>query len=100
MNSKFVFVFLLLLLSGLPTILLAQGQQGKLAAKPLFRDPIYDGAADPIVIWNPQVKKWWMFYTNRRANQTELPGVSWVFGTPIGIAESADSANWKYLGMA
>jgi hypothetical protein len=54
MNSKFLLVFLLLLLSGLPTILLAQQQQGKLAAKPLFRDPVYDGAADPTVIWNQQ----------------------------------------------
>lgn len=74
--------------------------EGVIAPKPVFRDPVYDGAADPIVIWNPQVKKWWMFYTNRRANQTQLPGVSWVFGTPIGIAESADGANWNYLGTA
>lgn len=75
-------------------------KDGVVAPKPVFRDPVYDGAADPIVIWNPQVSKWWMFYTNRRANQTELPGVSWVFGTPIGIEESADGANWKYLGTA
>lgn len=75
-------------------------KDGVLAPKPVFRDPIYDGAADPIVIWNPQVSKWWMFYTNRRANQTQLPGVSWVHGTPIGIAESADGANWTYLGNA
>ena len=73
---------------------------GVLAPKPVFRDPVYDGAADPVVIWNPQAKKWWMFYTNRRANMTGLPGVSWVFGTPIGMAESADGANWKYLGTA
>ena len=65
---------------------------GVLAPKPVFRDPVYDGAADPIVIWNPLASKWWMFYTNRRATMTNLPGVSWVFGTPIGIAESADGA--------
>jgi len=75
-------------------------KDGVVAPKPVFRDPIYDGAADPIVIWNPHVSKWWMFYTNRRANQTQLPGVSWVFGTPIGIAESPDGANWNYLGTA
>lgn len=35
---------------------------------PLFRDPIHDGAADPMVIYNEQEKAWYMFYTNRRAN--------------------------------
>jgi len=75
--------------------------QGILANKPLYRDPVYDGAADPVVVWNPKVKRWWMFYTNRRANVPNLSGVAWVHGTPIGIAESADNgANWKYLGNA
>ena len=62
----------------------------KIAAKPLFRDPVYDGAADPTIIWNQKEKKWFMFYTNRRANAKGLDGVSWVHGTRIGIAESAD----------
>jgi hypothetical protein len=76
---------------------------GRIAAKPLFRDPVYDGAADPVVIWNRHEKKWFMFYTNRRAKapQTETPGVTWVHGTPIGIAESSDGgATWSYRGMA
>jgi hypothetical protein len=74
---------------------------GLVAAKPLYRDPVYDGAADPTVIWNPLVKRWWMFYTNRRANVPGLSGVTWVHGTPIGIAESADGgAHWKYVGTA
>jgi hypothetical protein len=74
---------------------------GRIAAKPLFRDPIHDGAADPVVIWNPHVKRWWMFYTNRRANVTNAPGVSWVHGTRLGIAESADGgATWHYKGTA
>ena len=25
---------------------------------PLFRDPVYDGAADPAVIWNPMEKSY------------------------------------------
>jgi hypothetical protein len=42
-----------------------------------------------------------MFYTNRRANVPELAGVSWVHGTPIGIAESTDAgAIWTYRGTA
>lgn len=39
------------------------------AAAPLYRDPITDGAADPVLIWNRQEKTWWMLYTQRRANQ-------------------------------
>src|SRR5262245_20394391 len=74
---------------------------GKVAAKPLFRDPIYDGAADPLVIWNRAEKKWFMLYTNRRANAPGLKGVSWVHGTRIGIAESTDEgATWTYRGVA
>ena len=72
-------------------------KNAKQAAKPLFRDPVYDGAADPTIIWNNKEKKWFMFYTNRRANATGLDGVTWVHGTRIGIAESSDGgATWKY----
>lgn len=76
--------------------------EGKLAPKPLYRDPVYDGAADPTIIWNRAEKKWFMFYTNRRANLTNgVTGVEWVHGTRIGIAESADGgATWKYRGTA
>jgi beta-xylosidase len=69
------------------------------APKPLFRDPIYDGAADPSLIYNRATKKWLMFYTNRRASQPNLPAVTWLHGTRIGIAESADGGNtWTYDG--
>jgi hypothetical protein len=70
------------------------------AAVPLFRDPIHDGAADPVVVWNRAKKTWWMLYTNRRAD-LEGNGVEWVHGTHIGIAESADGgAHWKYVSEA
>jgi sucrose-6-phosphate hydrolase SacC (GH32 family) len=75
-------------------------RQGKVAAKPLFRDPVHDGAADPIVIWNRRERKWFMLYTNRRANVATATGVTWVHGTRIGIAESTDGgATWKYRGV-
>lgn len=75
--------------------------KGSIAPRPLYRDPVYDGAADPVVIWNRENAKWFMFYTNRRANVPDLPGVSWVHGTPIGIAESEDNgATWTYVGQA
>jgi hypothetical protein len=73
----------------------------RIAAKPLFRDPIYDGAADPTIIWNSHDQKWYMLYTVRRANVAGLNGVAWVHGTPLGIATSADGgATWQYLGTA
>lgn len=76
-------------------------KKGKIAAKPLYRDPVYDGAADPVIIWNSKLKKWWMFYTNRRASAEGESGVTWVHGTRIGIAESSDGgASWKYLDTA
>ncbi|MBN2163488.1 MAG: family 43 glycosylhydrolase [Pontiellaceae bacterium] len=72
--------------------------QEKAADKPLFRDPVFDGAADPVVIWNEPAKKWFMYYTNRRATLENADGVDWVHGTAIGIAESDDGASWKYRG--
>lgn len=79
----------------------ASSARGKVAPKPLFRDPVYDGAADPVVVWNRRERKWFMLYTNRRAKATDAPGVEWVHGTRIGVAESADGgATWKYRGTA
>ncbi len=69
------------------------------APKPLFSDPVYDGAADPVVVYNKQKKSWWMFYTNRRANIQDST-VGWVHGTRIGIAESKDGSTWKYKDTA
>ncbi|TWT97857.1 Alpha-galactosidase A precursor [Botrimarina colliarenosi] len=77
----------------------ASAELGTIAAKPLYTDPVFDGAADPVVVWNPHRERWWMYFTNRRANQPDLPGVSWVHGTPIGIAESDDGgATWTRVG--
>src|SRR3990170_335634 len=74
-----IFTFSILFISCVQEI----GKTGKIASKPLFRDPIYDGAADPVVIWNQKEKKWFMFYTNRRANVKDLIGVTWVHGSNI-----------------
>ncbi len=68
------------------------------AKAPLFRDPIYDGAADPVMVWNREEKSWWMLYTQRRAN-VETPGVSYCYGNDIGIASSKDNGQtWAYRG--
>jgi beta-xylosidase len=76
-------------------------KRGVLTSRPIFRDPVHDGAADPSIIWNKARKEWWMFYTNRRADMaSEGKDVSWVHGTRIGIAVSKDGARWKYKGVA
>lgn len=86
----------LFLVTGRPA---ASAKLGEIASKPLYVDPVYDGAADPVVLWNPHRGKWWMYFTNRRANRPGMPGVSWVHGTPIGVAESDDGgATWKRVG--
>lgn len=64
---------------------------------PLFRDPIYDGATDPVVVWNKEERCWWMFYTQRRSSCITI-GVSNIHGTKIGIACSKDGNKWLYRG--
>ena len=77
-------------------------QDPKAPPAPLYRDPVFDGAADPSLIWNDQERAWWMFYTNRRANAPDAQdGVRWCHGTDIGIASSADGGlTWTHRGTA
>ncbi len=73
--------------------------QKNIAPKPLFDDPVYHGAADPVIIYNKQKKQWWMLYTNRRA-AIEDSTVQWVHGTRIGIASSKNGKTWRYADTA
>ena len=101
MRLRLFFSFLLLAGWLLPSAATAQKPAGKPAPHPLYRDPVYDGAADPVVVWNKRAKKWWIFYTNRRATDTAATGVTWVHGTRIGIAESSDGGTtWTYRDTA
>ncbi len=72
------------------------------APKPLFRDPVHDGAADPSTVYDPKTREWVMFYTNRRADlpMDDAKDVRWVHGTAIGTARSKDGAHWRYGGVA
>jgi len=86
---------------GTPDFGTPQADRGHVAAKPLYRDPVFDGAADPVVIYSGSYGRWYMFYTNRRAKAEGTTGVEWVHGTRIGMAESLDSgATWRYAGEA
>ncbi len=68
------------------------------APAPLFRDPVYDGAADPVVFWNRHERQWWMFYTQRRANENTAD-VAYCYGNSVGIASTDDHGkSWVYRG--
>lgn len=70
------------------------------APAPLFRDPVFDGAADPTVIWDSRQHAWLIFYTARRA-RLDLNGVAYCYGTAIGMAASFDyGKTWTYKGTA
>ncbi len=56
---------------------------------PPYRDPVFDGVADPVLIWNPQSKAWWMVYTPPWA-ELNLRGRAWMHGTEIGMVASCD----------
>ncbi|MDT3316488.1 hypothetical protein Q9S71_06590 [Microbacterium sp. KSW4-11] len=64
----------------------------------VYRDPVYDGATDPLVVIAAP-GDWWMFYTQRRATHPDPgPGVAWVHGSRIGVARSTDGIRWSYAG--
>lgn len=93
-------LFLLLLLPLLNLEAVAQKGDTTMhkAPAPLYRDPIYDGAADPVLIWNRVEKAWWMLYSARRANQP-TQDVAAYYGTRIGVASSSDhGATWIFRG--
>lgn len=64
-----------------------------------YRDPIWDGPTDPILVPDHLTGEWVLFYTQRRATAPGLSGVEWVHGTAIGVARSSDGgATWRYQG--
>ncbi len=71
------------------------------APAPLYDDPVWHGASDPVVVWMPGKGgqgEYWMYYTQRRATLENPHGVDWVHGSTIGIATSPDGLHWKYAG--
>jgi hypothetical protein len=84
------------------TLALLAAAPGTVAPKPLYRDPVYDGAADPAIVRDRAKRDWVMFYTNRRASLklADPKDVSWFHATAIGVARSKDGATWRYAGVA
>jgi hypothetical protein len=104
-NRYHVPLFIVLLFAGLAAACgqgPVKGANPRTPPAPLYRDPVFDGAADPSLIWNDQERAWWIFYTNRRANAPDAQdGVRWCHGTDIGIASSTDGGlTWTYRGTA
>jgi hypothetical protein len=98
-TAKLIGFFTFLILSA--TVAIAQPQADSIKYQPpspLYRDPIFDGAADPVLVYNKAKKEWVMLYTQRRAN-VQSPGVAFCYGTAIGVATSADNGHsWVYKG--
>jgi hypothetical protein len=79
----------------------AEPRAGNLVPRPLYRDPPFDAPTDPVFNYNAETHRWLVYYTQRRATAADAPGVLWIHGTRIGMAESTDGgATWKYIGLA
>ena len=66
---------------------------------PIYRDALWEGASDPVLVDREGTGEWWMFYTQRRA-LLEGDGVEWVHGSRIAVAVSLDrGATWRYRGV-
>lgn len=64
---------------------------------PMFNDPIYNGAADPVIFWNRGEKQWWIVYT-QRMHSAPGPGTTPIHGSKLGVASSPDGHDWLYRG--
>lgn len=71
----------------------------EIAKAQMFDDPIWHGAADPTPIWNAAEKKWFIYYTQRRAALSPSERVEYCHGSAVGIATSTDGVEWKYEGI-
>ena len=90
LNFRVFILFIVLITCNIS--LIAQQLDLNIADAPLFRGLIFDGSADPMIIYNknnaadPMVihnkndSAWYIFYTNRRA-KVNTNGANWVYET-------------------
>lgn len=64
---------------------------GAVAPKPLFRDPVYDGAADPIVVWNRRKGRCEGSFVFDWKGRTWIVVATWK---TISIYHNTDQLNW------
>ncbi len=97
MKMKLIFVLgIFVALVGISRAETAAAPAGKIAARPLYRDPVFDHPTDPVFTYNSESHRWLMYYTQRRGD-----GIPLIHGTKIGIAASeVVGASWKYIGTA
>jgi hypothetical protein len=93
-------ILVVILLSTLGPALGAQTLEVEKAPAPLYRDLVFDGAADPAIIYNRDRNAWFIFYTQRRAN-IAVQGLADCYGNAIGMAVSETAGRtWYYAGTA
>jgi len=99
--QKFILIFTVMILACLSFSGCQEANADYTPKAPLFRDPVYDGASDPTIIFNRQEKNWWIFYTGRRANIADTSDTKWVHGSDMGMCSSSDGGKtWVYRGIA
>ena len=73
------------------------------AALPFYRDPLFDGAHDPEIVWNEQENCYWLLYLQNRYNipLSDPAPLGQTSLTDIGLASSPDGGrSWVYRGVA
>lgn len=73
------------------------------ASSPLYRDPLFDGAHDPEMVWNYAEQCYWLLYLQNRYNipLTDPAPLGRTSLTDIGLASTPDGGrSWIYRGVA
>lgn len=70
---------------------------------PLYRDPLFDGAHDPELVWNHAEQCYWLLYLQNRYNipLSDPAPLGRTSLTDIGLASTPDGGrSWVYRGVA
>eukprot|EP01043_Picozoa_sp_COSAG02_P025553 COSAG02_NODE_1440_length_12590_cov_2.822352_6_plen_705_part_00 len=73
------------------------------ASSPFYRDPLFDGAHDPELVWNHAEQCYWLLYLQNRYNipLSDPAPLGRTSLTDIGLASTPDGGrSWVYRGVA
>ena len=79
------------------------GSAASASALPFYRDPLFDGAHDPEIVWNEQENCYWLLYLQNRYNipRSDPAPLGQTSLTDIGLASTPDGGrSWVYRGVA